>query len=74
MFTIEEITLLESYKKDNRIGSINEIRSNYKYQEDKDIITLIDGLILKLEQISDIDFNNIDFSFSLLDESDFEQF
>lgn len=72
MFTIEEITLLDSYKKDSRIGSINEIKCNYKYQEDKDIITLIDGLILKLEQISDTDFNNIDFSLSLLDGPTFD--
>lgn len=72
MFTIEEITLLDSYKKDNRMETIGEINSNYKYQEDKDIIGLIDVLILKLKQMSDKDFKNIDFSLSLLDEPDFD--
>ncbi len=72
MFTIEEITLLDSYKKDNRMETIDEINSNYKYQEDGDITNLIDALIFKLERISDEDFKNINFSLSLLDEPNFD--
>lgn len=40
----------------------------YKYQEDNDIISLIDTLLLKLDKITEKDFKNIDFSLSLLDE------
>ena len=70
MFTIEEITLLDSYKETNLNKIIKKIRSNYKYQEDKEIMNLIDGLLLKLEKISENDYKNIDFSLSLLDEPD----
>lgn len=72
MFTVDEITLLDSYKKTNLRETIEEIKSNYKYQDDKEIINLIDGLLLKLEKISENDYENIDFSLSLLDEVDFE--
>lgn len=72
MFTVEEITLLDSYRKTNLRETIEEIKSNYKYQDDKEIINLIDGLLLKLEKISENDYENIDFSLSLLDEVDFE--
>lgn len=71
MFTVEEITLLDSYRKTNLRETIEEIKSNYKYQDDKEIINLIDGLLLKLEKISENDYENIDFSLSLLDEVDF---
>lgn len=72
MFTVEEITLLDSYRKTSLRKTIEEIKSNYKYQDDKEIINLIDGLLLKLEKISENDYENIDFSLSLLDEVDFE--
>lgn len=72
MFTVEEITLLDSYRKTSLRETIEEIKSNYKYQDDKEIINLIDGLLLKLEKISENDYENIDFSLSLLDEVDFE--
>lgn len=68
MFTIEEITLLDTYKKSNRKETIDWIKSNYFYQEDTDIIKLIDSLLFKLENISDQDFKNIDFTYSLMDE------
>lgn len=71
MFTVEEITLLDSYRKTSLRETIEEIKSNYKYQDDKEIINLIDGLLLKLEKISENDYENIDFSLSLLDEVDF---
>lgn len=71
MFTVEEITLLNSYRKTSLRETIEEIKSNYKYQDDKEIINLIDGLLLKLEKISENDYGNIDFSLSLLDEVDF---
>lgn len=71
MFTVEEITLLDSYRKISLRETIEEIKSNYKYQYDKEIINLIDGLLLKLEKISENDYENIDFSLSLLDEVDF---
>ena len=71
MFTVEEITLLDSYNKDNLKETIDEIKSNYSYQEDQDIINLIDGLLIKLEGISENDYKNIDFSLSLADEPDF---
>lgn len=71
MFTVEEMTLLDSYRKTNLRETIEEIKSNYKYQDDKEIINLIDGLLLKLEKISENDYENIDFSLSLLDEVDF---
>lgn len=72
MFTVEEITLLDSYRKTSLRETIEEIKSNYKYQDDKEIINLIDGLLLKLKRISENDYENIDFSLSLLDEVDFE--
>ncbi|MBU5428442.1 transposon-transfer assisting family protein [Tissierella pigra] len=72
MFTVEEITLLDSYRKTSLKETIEEIKSNYKYQDDKEIINLIDGLLLKLKRISENDYENIDFSLSLLDEVDFE--
>lgn len=72
MFTIEEITLLDSYKKNSLKETIEEIKSNYQYQEDQAIINLIDALLLKLKRISENDYKNIDFSLSLLDEPDFE--
>ncbi len=72
MFTVEEITLLDSYRKDSLRETIEEIKTNYQYQEDREIINLIDGLLLKLQKISENDFKNIDFSLSLLDEPDFE--
>jgi hypothetical protein len=72
MFTVEEMTLLDSYRKISLRETIEEIKSNYKYQDDKEIINLIDGLLLKLEKISENDYENIDFSLSLLDEVDFE--
>lgn len=72
MFTVEEMTLLDSYRKISLTETIEEIKSNYKYQDDKEIINLIDGLLLKLEKISENDYENIDFSLSLLDEVDFE--
>lgn len=72
MFTIEEITLLDSYRKASLRETIEEIKSNYKYQDDKEIINLIDGLLLKLKKISENDYENIDSSLSLLDEVDFE--
>lgn len=71
MFTVEEITLLDSYRKISLRETIEEIKSNYKYQYDKEIINLIDGLLLKLEKISENDYENIDFSLSLIDEVDF---
>ena len=71
MFTVEEMTLLDSYRKISLRETIEEIKSNYKYQDDKEIINLIDGLLLKLEKISENDYENIDFSLSLLDEVDF---
>ena len=74
MFTVEEMTLLDSYRKISLRETIEEIKSNYKYQDDKEIINLIDGLLLKLEKISENDYENIDFSLSLLDEVDFEWF
>ena len=72
MFTVEEITLLDSYRKTSLRETIEELKSNYKYQDDKEIINLIDGLLLKLKKISENDYENIDFSLSLLDEVDFE--
>lgn len=72
MFTVEEITLLDSYRKTSLRETIERIKSNYKYQDDKEIINLIDGLLLKLKRISENDYENIDFSLSLLDEVDFE--
>lgn len=72
MFTVEEITLLDSYRKTSLRETIEEIKSNYKYQDDKEIINLIDGLLLKLKKISENDYENIDFSLSLFDEVDFE--
>ena len=72
MFTVEEITLLESYKRENIKETLKEINSNYQYQEDHEIIMLIDGLLLKLDEISENDFQSIDFSLSLLNEPDFE--
>lgn len=72
MFTVEEITLLDSYKKDSLRETIEEIKTNYQYQEDREIINLIDVLLPKLKKISENDFKNIDFSLSLLDEPDFE--
>ena len=72
MFTVEEMTLLDSYRKISLRETIEEIKSNYKYQDDKEIINLIDGLLLKLKRISENDYENIDFSLSLLDEVDFE--
>lgn len=72
MFTVEEITLLDSYRKTSLTETIEEIKSNYKYQDDKEIINLIDGLLLKLKRISENDYENIDFSLSLLDGVDFE--
>lgn len=72
MFTVEEITLLDSYRKNSLKKTIEEIKSNYVYQDDKEIINLIDGLLLKLEGIFEEDFKNIDFSPSLLGEADFE--
>ena len=72
MFTVEEITLLESYKKETLKETLKEIHSNYQYQEDHEIIKLIDGLLLKLDKISENDFQSIDFSLSLLNEPDFE--
>lgn len=72
MFTVEEITLLDSYKKNTKILTINEIKANYKYQDDTDIISLIDSLLSKLKKMSEDDFKNIDFSNSLLDEVDSE--
>ena len=72
MFTVEEITLLDSYKKDSLKKTIEDIKNNYQYQEDGGIIDLINGLVPKLKTISEDDFNNIDFSLSLLDEPDFE--
>ena len=71
MFTVEEMTLLDSYRKISLRETIEEIKSNYKYQDDKEIINLIDGLLLKLKRISENDYENIDFSLSLLDEVDF---
>lgn len=56
MFTMEEIILLDSYKETNLNTTIKNIRSNYKHQEDKEIINLIDGLLLKLEKISKNDY------------------
>lgn len=72
MFTIEEITLLDSYRKTSLRETLEEIKSNYKYQEDEEIISLIDCLLLKLEGISENDYKNIDFSLSLADEPGFE--
>ena len=72
MFTVEEITLLDSYRKDSLRETIEEIKTNYQYQEDREIINLIDVLLPKLKKISENDFKNIDFSLSLLDEPDFE--
>lgn len=72
MFTVEEITLLESYKRENLKETLKEIHSNYQYQEDHEIIKLIDGLLLKLDEISENDFQSIDFLLSLLNEPDFE--
>ncbi len=72
MFTVEEITLLESYKRENLKETLKEIHSNYQYQEDHEIIKLTDGLLLKLDKISENDFQSIDFSLSLLNEPDFE--
>lgn len=72
MFTVEEITLLDSYRKASLRETIEEIKSNYKYQDDKEIINLIDDLLLKLKKISENDYEIIDFSLSLLDEVDFE--
>lgn len=71
MFTVEEITLLDSYRKTSLTETIEEIKSNYNYQDDKEIINLIDGLLLKLKRISENDYENIDFSLSLLDEVNF---
>lgn len=71
MFTVEEITLLDSYRKDSLRETIEEIKTNYQYQEDKEIINLIDGLLPKLQKISENEYKNIDFSLSLLDEPDF---
>lgn len=71
MFTVEEISLLDSYRKTSLRETIEEIKSNYKYQDDKEIINLIDGLLLKLKRISENDYENIDFSLSLLDEVNF---
>lgn len=70
MFTVEEITLLDSYKKISLKEIIEDIKSNYKYQDDEEIIDLIDDLLLKLKKISENDYKNIDFSLSLLDEAD----
>ncbi len=72
MFTVEEITLLDSYRKDSLRETIEEIKTNYQYQEDREIINLIDGLLPKLKKISENDFKNIDFSLSLLDEPNFD--
>lgn len=72
MFTVEEITLLDSYRRTSLKETIEEIKINYKYQEYKEIINLIDGLLFKLEKISENDYKNIDFSLSLLDEPDSE--
>lgn len=72
MFTIEEITLLDSYRKTDLRKTIEEIKSNYQYQEDQEIINLIDALFIKLEKISENDYTNIDFSLSLADEPNFK--
>ncbi len=53
MFTVEEITLLDSYRKDSLRETIEEIKTNYQYQEDREIINLIDGLLPKLKKISE---------------------
>lgn len=72
MFTIEEITLLDSYRKIDLRKTIEEIKSNYQYQEDQEIINLIDALLIKLEKVSENDYKNIDFSLSLADEPNFK--
>lgn len=72
MFTVEEITLLDSYRMDTLKETLVDIKDNYKYQEDNDIISLIDTLLLKLDKITEKDFKNIDFSLSLLDEPNIE--
>lgn len=72
MFTVEEITLLDSYKKDRLKETIEDIKTNYQYQEDVEIINLIDDLLPKLQKLSEIDYKNMDFSLSLLDEPNFK--
>ena len=72
MFTVEEITLLDSYKKNSLKETIENIKINYQYQEDQEIKNLIDTLLTKIQRVSENDFKNIDFSISLLDEPDFE--
>lgn len=72
MFTVEEITLLDSYRMNTLKETLIVIKDNYKYQEDNDIISLIDTLLLKLDKTTEKDFKNIDFSLSLLDEPNIE--
>ncbi len=72
MFTVEEITLLDSYKKNSLEKTIENIKINYQYQENQEIINLINDLLSKLKGLSENDYKNIDFSLSLLNEPDFE--
>lgn len=51
MFSIEELTLLNLYRGSNRLGIIDKIEDNYKYQDNDGIILLIDNLINKFDDL-----------------------
>lgn len=74
MFTIEEITLLHILKDEERRKTIDWIKFNYRNQKDLVIIGVLENLLFKLNNMTDEDFDNIDFSYSLIDEPDIDWF
>lgn len=61
-FTVEEINLIGIYKANTRKEQIQKLRNaRHWHKQEKEMLSIFDAAIDKLERISDIDFSQIEF-------------
>lgn len=61
-FTVEELTLLDIYRANDIEHTKEAISKVLPHIDDKDMISLANSVILKLNKLSTNEFNNLDFT------------
>jgi len=62
MFTVEEISLLRAFDTSTRSAAILSLMNEMGMMQDEELITRCLSMVKKLENTSDNDFANIDFT------------
>lgn len=63
-FTIEEENLICIYHENNRNSTIANIREAVPYMDDDDMKQLAEGVIGKLQSMTDTEFSEVQFTFT----------